>query len=43
MEDNVIGEFFQNIDLDEIKEKSKQREDTINELIAIKEWCIIDI
>ena len=43
MEDNVIGEYFQNIVLDEIKEKSKQKEDTINELIAIKEWCIIDI
>ena len=42
MEDNDKGEFFQYIELNKIKEKSKQRVDEIDELITIQKWDIID-
>ena len=42
MEDNDKDEYFQFIELNEIKEKSKQKVDEIGELITIKEWDIID-
>ena len=35
-------EYFQDNELDKIKQKSKQEVDKINELIEIKEWNIMD-
>ena len=41
MEDNDMDEYFQNIELNKIKEKSKQKVCEIDELIMMKEWEII--
>ena len=41
MEDNGKDEYFQDIELNKIKEKSKQKVDEIDELIMMKEWDII--
>ena len=41
MEDNDKDEYFQNIELNKIKEKSKQKVCEIDELIMMKEWEII--
>ena len=42
MEDNDMDEYFQNIELNKIKEESKQKVCEIDELIMMKEWEIID-
>ena len=41
VEDNDMDEYFQNIELNKIKEKSKQKVCEIDELIMMKEWEII--
>ena len=41
MEDNDKDEYFHHVELNKIKEKSKQKVEEINELITIKEWDII--
>ena len=41
MEDNDMDEYFQNIELNETKEKSKQKVCEIDELIMMKQWEII--
>ena len=41
MEDNDMDEYFQNIELNKIKKKSKQKVCEIDELIMMKEWEII--
>ena len=41
MEDNGVGEYFQNIELNKIKKKLKQKVPEIDESIMIKEWQII--
>ena len=43
MEDNDMDEYFQNVELNEIKEKSKQKVCKIDELIMMKEWEIIQV
>ena len=42
IEDNDMDEYFQNIELNKIKEESKQKVCEIDELIMMKEWEIID-
>ena len=41
MEDNDMDEYFQNIELNKIKEESEQKVCEIDELIMMKEWKII--
>ena len=42
MEDNNKDEYFEDIELNKIKEKSNQKVDEIDELIMMKEWDILD-